>query len=75
MEVCGSYYTSDKKLQFHVAFPETENMVVESDDKEDQSRIKMTWSTKVRKTTDYHVVREGDHLMVLFESDLCVLTS
>ena len=34
--------------------------------------MKVIWKGKVRDPSDFHVGRRGDHLMTLFECDLCI---
>jgi hypothetical protein len=44
----------------------------ENDPHQHQQRMTAAWGTKQRAIDDYLVARDGDHLMVPFECDLCV---
>ena len=71
---CGKCYTSEKSLHFHVAsvenHPTGESSVKE--EQNDKERLQTAWKSKHQKPTDFHVARDGDHLMVPFECDLCI---
>ena len=63
---CGNCYTSGNKFKFHVHGEHDEAEDVDLDvDRLEESWIKQT-------SNEYHHARNGDHLMVPFECDLCV---
>jgi hypothetical protein len=39
---------------------------------EDQERLQVAWGQRNQTSTDFRVGRDGDHLMVPFECDLCI---
>lgn len=66
---CGKCYTSSEEVKFHVhEVSYTEGAVRDFD----KMRIQEVWKPKHRKPTDYHIGRNGDHLISPFECDLCI---
>jgi hypothetical protein len=68
---CGGCYTSSQDVQFHVKTREEEEAESESDPQL-QQRMRQAWGKKHRSPNDFLVGRDGDHLLVPFECDLCV---
>jgi hypothetical protein len=68
---CGGCYTSNRSVQFHV-----KSRVKEEEERENdpllQQRLRSAWGKKHRKSDDFLVARDGDHLLVPFECDLCI---
>ena len=62
---CGKCYTSTNNLKFHI-----HRARVEEDDAE-QERMNARWKKK-HKATEFLEARDGDHLIIPFECDLCV---
>ena len=55
---------------FHVASPATKSK--EKENPEEAERLSVVWKGKVRDPNDYMEARDGDHLLVPFECDLCI---
>jgi hypothetical protein len=68
---CGGCYTSNPEVVFHVK--QREGFDDKNDSDEDQERVKRAWGSKQRPADEYLVGRDGDHLLVPFECDLCIL--
>jgi hypothetical protein len=68
---CGECYTSKHGIDFHVQTLGDEPGQNEKDLK-DAARIEKAWGRKKPKKGDYLNARNGDHLMVPFECDLCI---
>jgi hypothetical protein len=67
---CGSCYTSRPEGDFYVkTLPSDED---ENNTGEDANRLQPSWGSKTQAPTDFKVARNGDHLLVPFECDLCV---
>ena len=68
---CGGCYSSSQEVLFHV-----KRRAVDAEDNENdpqhQQRMTGAWGKKQRDVKDFLVARDGDHLMVPFECDLCV---
>ena len=70
---CGKCYTSEKNLHFHVASLANQNSRLGSvKDQVERERLEGMWHSKHQSPTDFHVARDGDHLLVLFECVLCI---
>jgi hypothetical protein len=67
---CGSCYTSTTEDGFFVQ----EREKVNSDNivEEDQDRLQAAWGRRHQPVTDFYIGRDGDHLMVPFECDICI---
>jgi hypothetical protein len=68
---CGACYTSSRDVLFHVKSRAEEEEERENDPLL-QQRLKSAWGKKHRATGDFLVGRDGDHLLIPFECDLCV---
>ena len=71
---CGKCYTSESGSLFHTASaltlgPAKEN---EREREEEKNKLRTVWEGKLRDKKDFQVGRDGDHLMVPFECDLCI---
>jgi hypothetical protein len=67
---CGECYASDQVLTFHVKQQESfDNKKASEQDKE---RVVKAWGNKHRAPDEFLVGRNGDHLLIPFESDLCI---
>ena len=64
---CGSCYTSESSLKFHVA--DEQNLYGEE---EDEDRLEEGWKPKPSDHRKYSEARDGDDLMISFECDFCV---
>ena len=71
---CGRCYTSSEAVKFHVrSLKVVEDTKELGRDKRDEVRIEKSWGRKKAKTKrDFLEGRDGDHLLVPFECDLCV---
>jgi hypothetical protein len=68
---CGGCYTSNQDVLFHVKSGAEEE--VESENNPHlQQQMRQVWGKKHRASNDFLVVRDGDHLLVPFECDLCI---
>jgi hypothetical protein len=67
---CGECYISDQEILFHVKQRESFDDRQKSDP--DQEQLKRAWGNKQRPPNEYLVGRDGDHLLVPFECDLCI---
>jgi hypothetical protein len=68
---CGECYTSRPGIYFHIRTPGDEPGQNEKNPK-DAVRIEKAWGRKKPKRRDYIKARNGDHLLVPFECDLCI---
>jgi hypothetical protein len=78
---CGSCYTSDKEVSFHVRQdPRLVDSRVDSADirttgnDPDEDRLGNLWPVTSADEKAFHYARNGDHLLVAFECDFCVLS-
>jgi hypothetical protein len=67
----GECYTSKPRIDFHVRTLGDKPGQNEKDPK-DAARIEKAWGRKNPRKGDYFNDRNGDHLMVPFECDLCI---
>jgi hypothetical protein len=67
---CGECYISHPTILFHVKQREGFDLKGKTD--VDQERVHRAWGSKHRSPDEYLVGRDGDHLLVPFECDLCV---
>jgi hypothetical protein len=67
---CGECYISDRDVLFLVKQKEGFDEV--SKPTQDQERIQRAWGNKHRAPDEYMVGRNGDHLLIPFECDLCI---
>jgi hypothetical protein len=67
---CGECYTSNHDVSFHVK--QKEKFERKSTSDEDQERLQRAWGNKHRAPDEYLRGRDGDHLLVPFECDLCI---
>ena len=68
---CGECYTSNPEINFHIWMLGDEPGQNEKDPK-DKARIEKAWGRKEPKKGDYIKARNGDHLMVPFECNVCI---
>jgi hypothetical protein len=68
---CGACYSSSKDVLFHVK-QRAVDVDDNANDPEHQQCMTAAWGKKQRSVDDYLVARNGDHLMVPFECDLCI---
>jgi hypothetical protein len=67
---CGECYTSHPTILFHVKQREAfETSDVSHVDSEQMKRV---WGNKHRAPDEYLKGRDGDHLLIPFECDLCI---
>jgi hypothetical protein len=78
---CGSCYTSDEGIAFHVRQdPRLGGLATEvrtegaNDVGLDEDRLGNFWRTSKPDERAFHYARNGDHLMVAFECDFCVFS-
>jgi ferredoxin len=68
---CGECYTSNPNVLFQI-----KSRVEEEAERENnplmQERLTLAWGNKHRSEKDFKVARDGDHLLVPFECDLCI---
>ena len=67
---CGPCYTSDRRVSFHLYCIDLWQK--ESKKGKKQVRLRLAWSRKHRKTTDFFLGRDGDNLPTIFECDWCI---
>jgi hypothetical protein len=67
---CGECYTSDPEVKFHVKQKEEFDGKTKSE--EDHERVQRAWGNKHHAPDEYLRGRDGDHLLVPFECDLCI---
>jgi hypothetical protein len=67
---CGECYTSDLDVLFPVK--KKEGFEEGSISLEDKERVQRAWGNKHRAPDEYMVGRNGDHLLIPFECDLCI---
>ena len=71
---CGRYYTTRNNPLFHVAFPVIHG-IKKGKEKEELKKkeiLEVMWKSKHWNEMDFHEARNGDHLLVIFECDLCI---
>jgi hypothetical protein len=68
---CGPCYTSSLEVTFHVRASGYESEQGSGDNR-DTDRLASAWGTKHQSPEAFLRGRNGDHLMVPFECDLCV---
>jgi hypothetical protein len=68
---CGEYYISSPNASFHIRTMGDKPGQREKNPK-DTVRIEKAWGRKNPKGDDYAKARNGDHLMVPFECDICI---
>jgi hypothetical protein len=69
---CGECYTSSPLVSFHI------RTVTDEQDRNDhdpfhQARLQRAWKGKHRAKDDFLVGRNGDHTLLSFECDLCII--
>jgi hypothetical protein len=69
---CGACYISDPQVPFHVNKREDQEGGNKERNHKDQARIEKAWGKGRRSPTDYLRARDGDHLLVPFQCDLCL---
>jgi hypothetical protein len=67
---CGGCYTSNPDDGFFVQ--ERESFITSDMDVNDEERLITVWRHHRQPATEFRVGRDGDHLMIPFECDLCV---
>jgi hypothetical protein len=67
---CGECYTSHPTILFHVK--QMEDHENGSSSEVECERMQRAWGSKHRSPDEYLVGRDGDHLLVPFECDLCI---
>jgi hypothetical protein len=67
---CGECYTSNQEILFHVK--SKENFGEDESTDADKERLVRAWGTRHRPTTEFCIGRNGDHLLVPFECDVCI---
>jgi hypothetical protein len=65
---CGSCYTSPQEINFYVKKLQP---AYEEDNVVDEDRLVPSWGNREQVETDFRQARDGDHLMVPFECDVC----
>ena len=66
---CGGCYTSSPKHEFYI---KTLNVDATQEESATREILQEAWGNRHRPTSDYKQARDGDHLMVPFNCDLCV---
>jgi hypothetical protein len=67
---CGECYTSHPTILFHVR--QKGSFEGHQSSEQDQERVTKAWGRKHRAPDEYLVGRDGDHLLIPFECDLCI---
>jgi hypothetical protein len=67
---CGECSTSHPTILFHVK--QKEGFETEGLSEAEQERVQRAWGKKHRSPDEYLVGRDGHHLLVPFECDLCI---
>jgi hypothetical protein len=68
---CGECYTSNPDILFQIK-GRVEEEAERENDPLIQERLTSAWGKKHRSEKDYKVARDGDHMLVPFECDLCI---
>ena len=68
---CGKCYTSNPSVLFHVK-SQAEEEEERENDPQLQQRMRSAWGNKHRSPDEFLLGRDGDHLLVPFECDLCI---
>ena len=72
---CGKCYTSSPDVHFHVRPPGYDQEEGgEKTDPKDIARLEAAWHKKHQAEDAFLVARNGDHVLVPLECDLCVLS-
>jgi hypothetical protein len=66
---CGRCYTSPTSTDFYIKKLQP---TTSGDDLQDVDRLEGSWGNRTQAETDFRQARDGDHLMVPFECDMCV---
>ena len=71
---CGKCHTLGSDSLFHIASALTLGPTRESGTEiaEEKTKLRNVWKGKLRDKRDFQEGRDGDHLMIPFECDLCI---